>query len=184
MDGPFDAQLGDRLDVRERCVRERQGRCPGVGAGHVGDAVVHDPVHDVDGVVVGREVSMHPPWSTDTSTITEPLFMVASIRRVIKTGVLPPGTSTAPMTMSASAISTSRVCADMGRVRTRPLKISSIRVRPAVSLLITTVSMPSPMPTRAALAPTTPAPRTTIFPGRTPETPVGRTPEPPLNFWR
>jgi hypothetical protein len=57
--------------------------------------------------VVAREVSQQPPWSIATSTMAAPGFMVASMARLTRFGASAPGTSTAPITMSASATSSS-----------------------------------------------------------------------------
>ena len=46
--------LGNRFDVRKRCVRECLCRCDRNGAGHVRDAVVRDAVHLVHGFTVRR----------------------------------------------------------------------------------------------------------------------------------
>ncbi len=68
---------------------------------------------------------MQPPWSIATSTITAPFFITPSISRVTSFGARAPGTSTAPITTSASAIDDS-ICSvdDMTRL-TRPERISS-----------------------------------------------------------
>ena len=50
------------------------------------------------------EVSAIPPWSMPTSTSTLPRRIVRSIARVMSRGDNRPGSSTAPMTTSASAI--------------------------------------------------------------------------------
>ena len=56
------------------------------------------------GGVVGLHVSMQPPWSTATSTMTEPSFIVFRSSRRISRGARAPCTSTAPMTRSACRI--------------------------------------------------------------------------------
>ena len=43
-----------------------------------------------------------PPWSMQTSTMTAPAPIERTISRVTSLGAMPPGTSTAPMRMSAS----------------------------------------------------------------------------------
>ena len=44
---------------------------------------------------------MQPPWSTATSSTTEPGAMVAIISSVTSVGALAPGSSTAPISNSA-----------------------------------------------------------------------------------
>ena len=51
---PLDALVGELEAVAEGRVREREGRGPGHGSRHVGDAVVDDPVDLVDRVGVRR----------------------------------------------------------------------------------------------------------------------------------
>ncbi len=53
--------------------------------------------------VVGLLVSKQPPWSMAMSTTTLPGRIAAIISRVTNLGAFAPGTSTAPMTTSASA---------------------------------------------------------------------------------
>ena len=53
--------------------------------------------------VVGWIVSTQPPWSTATSTITEPSFIVATISSVTRTGARAPATRTAPTRRSRAA---------------------------------------------------------------------------------
>ena len=52
---------------------------------------------------MGRLVSKHPPWSMAMSTTTLPGRIAAIISRLTSLGALAPGTSTAPITTSASA---------------------------------------------------------------------------------
>src|SRR5438128_1761302 len=44
---------------------------------------------------------MQPPWSTDTSTMTEPFFIVLTMSLVTMRGACLPGIKTAPITRSA-----------------------------------------------------------------------------------
>jgi hypothetical protein len=59
--------------------------------------------------VVGREVSVQPPWSIATSTITEPRLMMPRCARLISFGAAAPGISVAPITKSAWRSSSSRM---------------------------------------------------------------------------
>ena len=104
--------VGDRLDVRERHVRQRLRRGDRHRAGHVGDAVVDDPVDLEDRARHGssrvRSRSSRPGRSPRRPA---PLraSSAPSISRVTSFGASAPGTSTAPITMSASR-STSSIC--------------------------------------------------------------------------
>ena len=72
--------------------------------------------------VVAWDVSKQPPWSIATSTITERGFIRPSVSRVTRCGATAPGTSTAPMTTSASRSSSSRMIASDIRIRAREPK--------------------------------------------------------------
>ena len=65
-------------------------------------------------------VSTQPPWSTATSTITAPCFICATRSRVTSTGARAPGTSTAPITRSASSTACSRFTTFEYRVEMPP----------------------------------------------------------------
>ena len=52
--------------------------------------------------MVGREPSKQPPWSIAMSTSTAPGFIRDTSSSLMSFGALAPGTSTAPMTRSAS----------------------------------------------------------------------------------
>ncbi len=71
-------------------------------------------------------VSMHPPWSIEMSTTTDPGFMPATMASVTRCGASAPGTSTAPMTRSAAATVSSTVVRFDIRVWMRPLWIESM----------------------------------------------------------
>ena len=47
------AAIGEGLDIGKGHVRQRLRRGAGVGAGHVGDAIVEDVLLDKNGIVVG-----------------------------------------------------------------------------------------------------------------------------------
>ena len=129
--------------------------------------------------MVGRVVSAQPPWSTATSTSTEPSRIAPIISRVMTFGAAEPGTSTAPMTRSDSASVSASVTALDFRVAARfPKMSSSARIRAALFSRIVT-SEPSPTAILAAFSPTTPPPTTAVRPRGTPGTPPSRIPEPP-----
>ena len=69
----FQAHIGKGPREWQRRVVQGEGRGPGHGSWHVGDAVVHDAAIDVRRVRM-RSVAMisDPPWSIAASTITEP----------------------------------------------------------------------------------------------------------------
>ena len=129
--------------------------------------------------VVGRVVSKHPPWSTETSTMTERGFIWASMSRVTIFGAERPGTSTAPINRSARPRAASRVWRLLARVVTWPWKRSSSRR--SCAGLVSRIATRAPMP-RAILAefsPTMPPPMMTTSLGGTPGTPESRVPRPP-----
>ena len=101
--------------------------------------------------------------------------------RVTTTGARPPGTSTAPMTRSASPTARSTASRLLARVMIRPRWIwstqrSRSRLRSSSS---TSASMPWAI--HAAFQPTLPAPSTTTRAGRTPGAPPSSTPRPPCS---
>lgn len=152
---------------------------------------------------------MHPPWSTATSTSTDPGFIVFRWRFWMSCGARAPAMSTAPMTRSASGNSSSMLAAVEKRVET----LAGITVSRYLSLLGTAMckssagrvssyaltdtaiffalahlsrftSMmvtfaPRPAAILAASVPTTPQPKTRTFPLAVPGTPPSRTPRPP-----
>ena len=130
--------------------------------------------------VVSCDVSMQPPWSMATSTMRAPGFMAATMSAVTSIGARPPGTRTAPTTMSASATDRSTAPRLEARVRMRPRWIwSTQRSRSRLrSRMATSASMPAAI--QAAFQPTLPAPSTTTRAGRTPGAPPSSTPRPPL----
>ena len=105
-DRPRDALVGDRLDVRQRHVRQRLRRRDRDGAGHVRDAVVDDAVDLEDRVVVGRRVRGLEAAALVDRDVDEHgagLHQAAASRASRASARRAPGTSTAPITMSASA---------------------------------------------------------------------------------
>ena len=125
---------------------------------------------------------MQPPWSTATSTITDRAFIARTICSLTTTGARPPGTSTAPMTRSASATLRSMAPRLEASVMIRPLWIWSTQRSRSRFLSISTTSASMPAAIQAAFHPTLPAPITTTRAGRTPGAPPISTPRPPL--WR
>ena len=105
--------------------------------------------------------STEPPWSIAQSTMTAPGRIERTIASVTTTGARPPGTSTAPMTRSASATARSTARRLLASVMIRPLWIwSTQRSRSRLrSKSRTSASMPCAI--HAAFHPTLPAPITT-----------------------
>ncbi len=122
---------------------------------------------------------MQPPWSTATSTITLPGFIVVIISRVTSLGALAPLTNTAPTTKSARR--TAR--ATLNGVEYQVVKLPCnmvLRVRIRSRLIsIRVTSAPIPSASWAAWVPTTPPPRMTTLAGRTPGMPPNSFPRPP-----
>ena len=73
---------------------------------------------------------MQPPWSIAQSTITAAGFIVATMSSVTSTGARPPGTSTAPITRSASATARATAPRLLASVMMRPLWIWSTQRKP------------------------------------------------------
>jgi hypothetical protein len=105
----------------------------------------------------------------------------ASMSRVTSLGAAAPGTSTAPITSSASPASAG--CSRLEkRVLARPSKWMSSRSSTSGSRSRMVTSAPRPTAICAALKPTTPPPITMTLPGSTPGTPPSSTPRPPWAF--
>src|ERR1019366_7093618 len=129
-------------------------------------------------MLVGRLVSMRPPWSIATSIIADPFFICSTRARVTTCGVRFPATRIAPITTSAPAtasaiasssarhVSTAGACSPMWRSLrgSRSNAITRAFERAAV---------------RAAANPTAPAPNTTTRAGGTPGVPPSKIPRPP-----
>nr|WP_287393697.1 hypothetical protein [Candidatus Microthrix sp.] len=111
--------------------------------------------------------------------MTAPGFIVFTISSDTTTGALPPATSTAPISRSASAAVRSTWPRLAVSVRTRPLWISSTQRSRSTDLSSRSTSASRPAAVRAAFQPTLPAPMTATRAGRTPGTPPISTPRPP-----
>ncbi len=125
---------------------------------------------------------MQPPWSMAMSTTTAPGFIDFTMSSVTTIGARPPGTSTAPMTRSASAMTRSTWPRLEVRVVMRPIWIWSMKRRRSTFLSSRSTSASMPAHIHAAFHPTLPAPSTATLAGRTPGAPPISTPRPPL--WR
>ena len=96
---------------------------------------------------------MQPPWSIATSTSTEPGFMPSIMSSVITVGARPPGTSTAPITRSASATVRSTAPRLEASVMMRPLWIWSTQRSRSRFLSSRTTSASMPAAIHAAFQP-------------------------------
>ncbi len=132
--------------------------------------------------MVSWVVSMQPPWSTATSTITAPGCIERTMSSLTTTGARPPATSTAPITRSASTTVRSTAPRFEASVMIRPLLIWSTQRSRSRFLSSRSTSASMPAAIQAAFQPTLPAPSTTTRAGRTPGAPPISTPRPPL--WR
>ena len=122
---------------------------------------------------------MQPPWSMAQSTITAAGFIVLIMSSVTSTGARPPGTSTAPMTRSASATARATAPRLLASVMIRPWWIWSTQRSRSRFLSSRSTSASMPCAIHAAFQPTLPAPSTTTRAGRTPGAPPSSTPRPP-----
>ena len=134
--------------------------------------------------MVGREVAAHPPWSMATSTITAPARIRFTMPSVIRRGARAPGSSTAPITRSASTTACSRVSGLEYRVRSfgpnrEASDCNTFRLRSS-----TVTEAPNRSAMSTALRPTTPPPITVTSAGEAPGTPPSSMPRPPAEASR
>ena len=97
--------------------------------------------------------STQPPWSMAQSTITEPVRIDRTIASVTTIGARPPGTSTAPITRSASATARSTARRLLASVMMRPLWIWSTQRRRSRFLSSRSTSASMPCAIHAAFQP-------------------------------
>ncbi len=102
--------------------------------------------------------SIVPPWSIAASTITAPGRIDAIISSVTSTGARPPGTSTAPITRSASCTARATAARLLASVWMRPLWIWSTQRSRSMFLSSRSTSASMPCAIHAAFHPTLPAP--------------------------
>src|SRR5512132_2324888 len=118
------------------------------------------------------------------STSTDPGRICFTSSALTRCGARAPGTSTAPITRSASVTSRSIASREDVRVWIRPCQMRSISRSRSTSLSITTTSASIPAAICAAFPPAIPPPSTTTLAGMTPEAPPIRTPRRPLEVLR
>ena len=99
---PWDCQP---LEKRECGVRQRRRRGARHDTRHIGHPVVEHAIDEIDRDLSAWSVSWFQtarPWSTATSTMTDPGFMRPTSSRETNLGARAPGTRTAPITRSAA----------------------------------------------------------------------------------
>jgi len=126
-------------------------------------------------------VSTQPPWSTAISTITLPFRMDSTCWAETRCGVLAPGTSTAPISRSASATACATFSGNGYMVVTFA---PTLRMDSSFwYFLSNTVTLaPRLAATSTALEPALPAPITTTWPLSVPGTPPRSRPLPPSDW--
>jgi hypothetical protein len=90
-------------------------------------------VMGISDISVGREVSAQPPWSIETSTMTAPGFIAATVREKRSLGAVAPATKAAAITTSADVQSASIVAwlAPGGHHAPPPGGVDKLRRNPA-----------------------------------------------------
>jgi hypothetical protein len=125
-----------------------------------------------------------PPWSIEMSTMTDPGRMLFTISSVTSLGAFAPGTSTAPISKSASATAWAIEWGVEYIVSIRPGRMSLKYASRSRDKSRTVTRAPSPHAIFAAPVPAMPPPIMATWPGATPGSPPIRMPLPLLCFKR